>query len=257
MVTADERAAMLGWYAPDPRMRANIGIRRRLAPLLDNSRSEIELINALLLSLPGSPFLYYGDEIGMGDNIWLEDRDAVRTPMQWNPDRNAGFSHADPGKLYLPVIQSLVYNYSMANVEAEAAHSGSLLRWTRQILSVRKNHPAFGLGAFEHVEADHDVVLAYLRELKEGNSAGEDSETVLCAFNLSQHPVATTLRVPRFAGRGLRDVFGGQAFPGISDDGTLTLTLGSHDFFWLRIRSASSNPASPHTQAMPILSIEG
>ena len=214
MVTADERAAMLGWYAPDPRMRANIGIRRRLAPLLDNSRSEIELINALLLSLPGSPFLYYGDEIGMGDNIWLEDRDAVRTPMQWNPDRNAGFSNADPGKLYLPVIQSLVYNYSMANVEAEAAHSGSLLRWTRQILSVRKNHPAFGLGAFEHVEADHDVVLAYLRELKEGNSAGEDSETILCAFNLSQHPVATTLRVPRFAGRGLRDVFGGQAFPG-------------------------------------------
>ncbi|WP_346924921.1 maltose alpha-D-glucosyltransferase [uncultured Arthrobacter sp.] len=257
MVTADERAAMLGWYAPDPRMRANIGIRRRLAPLLDNSRSEIELINALLLSLPGSPFLYYGDEIGMGDNIWLEDRDAVRTPMQWNPDRNAGFSHADPGKLYLPVIQSLVYNYSMANVEAEAAHSGSLLRWTRQILSVRKNHPAFGLGAFEHVEADHDVVLAYLRELKEGNSAGEDSETILCAFNLSQHPVATTLRVPRFAGRGLRDVFGGQAFPAISEDGTLTLTLGSHDFFWLRIRSASSNPASPHTQAMPILSIEG
>ena len=226
MVTADERAAMLGWYAPDPRMRANIGIRRRLAPLLDNSRSEIELINALLLSLPGSPFLYYGDEIGMGDNIWLEDRDAVRTPMQWNPDRNAGFSSADPGKLYLPVIQSLVYNYSMANVEAEAAHSGSLLRWTRQILSVRKNHPAFGLGAFKHVEADHDVVLAYLRELPEGNAAGEDGETILCAFNLSQHPVATTLRVPKYAGRGLRDVFGGQVFPAIGDDGTLTLTLG-------------------------------
>lgn len=257
MVTSDERAAMLGWYAPDPRMRANIGIRRRLAPLLDNSRSEIELINALLLSLPGSPFLYYGDEIGMGDNIWLEDRDAVRTPMQWNPDRNAGFSSADPGKLYLPVIQSLVYNYSMANVEAEAAHSGSLLRWTRQILSVRKNHPAFGLGTFKHVEADHDVVLAYLRELPEGNSAGEDSESILCAFNLSQHPVATTLRVPKYAGRGLRDVFGGQAFPAIGEDGTLTLTLGSHDFFWLRIRSAASNPASPYTQAMPILSIEG
>ncbi|MEQ4520161.1 maltose alpha-D-glucosyltransferase [Pseudarthrobacter sp. B907] len=257
MVTADERAAMLGWYAPDPRMRANIGIRRRLAPLLDNSRSEIELINALLLSLPGSPFLYYGDEIGMGDNIWLEDRDAVRTPMQWNPDRNAGFSHADPGKLYLPVIQSLVYNYSMANVEAEAAHSGSLLRWTRQILSVRKNHPAFGLGSFQHVEADHDVVLSYLRELSAGNAAGEDPETILCAFNLSQHPVATTLKVPQYAGRGLRDVFGGQAFPAISDDGTLTLTLGSHDFFWLRIRSSASNPASPHTQAMPILSIEG
>lgn len=256
MVTADERAAMLGWYAPDPRMRANIGIRRRLAPLLDNSRAEIELINALLLSLPGSPFLYYGDEIGMGDNIWLEDRDAVRTPMQWNPDRNAGFSHADPGKLYLPPIQSLVYNYSMANVEAEAAHSGSLLRWTRQILSVRKNHPAFGLGRFKHVPADHDAVLAYLRELPAGNPAGLDGETILCAFNLSQHPVAARLRVPEYAGRGLRDVFGGQVFPEINDDGTLTLTLGSHDFFWLRVRSAASNPSSPHTQAMPILSIE-
>ena len=257
MVTADERAAMLGWYAPDPRMRANIGIRRRLAPLLDNSRAEIELINAMLLSLPGSPFLYYGDEIGMGDNIWLEDRDAVRTPMQWNPDRNAGFSNADPGKLYLPVIQSLVYNYGMANVEAEAAHSGSLLRWTRQILSVRRNHAAFGLGGFKHVEADHDVVLAYLRELPEGNAAGEPAESILCAFNLSQHPVATTLRVPQFAGRGLRDVFGGQPFPGIGEDGNLTLTLGSHDFFWLRVRAAASNPASPYTQAMPILSIEG
>ncbi|WP_314194848.1 maltose alpha-D-glucosyltransferase [uncultured Arthrobacter sp.] len=257
MVTADERAAMLGWYAPDPRMRANIGIRRRLAPLLDNSRAEIELINALLLSLPGSPFLYYGDEIGMGDNIWLEDRDAVRTPMQWNPDRNAGFSNADPGKLYLPVIQSLVYNYAMANVEAEAAHSGSLLRWTRQILSVRKNHPAFGLGAFRHVEADHEVVLAYLRELPEGNAAGEPAESILCVFNLSQHPVSSTLRLPDFSGRGLRDVFGGQPFPGISDDGHLTLTLGSHDFFWLRMRSTTSNPASPFTQAMPILSIEG
>lgn len=257
MVTSDERAAMLGWYAPDPRMRANIGIRRRLAPLLDNSRAEIELINALLLSLPGSPFLYYGDEIGMGDNIWLEDRDAVRTPMQWNPDRNAGFSNADPGKLYLPVIQSLVYNYSMANVEAEAAHSGSLLRWTRQILSVRRNHAAFGLGNFRHVEADHEVVLAYLRELPEGNAAGEPAETILCAFNLSQHPVAATLKLPQFAGRGLRDVFGGQTFPGVGEDGNLTLTLGSHDFFWLRLRSVSSNPASPYTQAMPILSIEG
>jgi len=149
-----------------------------------------------------------------------------------------------------------VYNYAMANVEAEAAHSGSLLRWTRQILSVRKNHPAFGLGAFKHVEADHDAVLAYLRELPSDNSAGADGETILCAFNLSQHPVAAQLRVPQFAGRGLRDVFGGQPFPGISGDGTLTLTLGSHDFFWLRIRSAASNPSSPYTQAMPILSIE-
>ena len=183
-------------------------------PLLDNSRSEIELINALLLSLPGSPFLYYGDEIGMGDNIWLEDRDAVRTPMQWNPDRNAGFSNADPGKLYLPVIQSLVYNYSMANVEAEAAHSGSLLRWTRQILSVRKNHPAFGLGAFKHVEADHDVVLAYLRELPEGNAAGADGGNHPLRLQPLPAPRGHHTAGAEFAGRGLRDVFGGQPFPG-------------------------------------------
>ena len=123
MVTPEERAAMYGWYAPDPRMRANVGIRRRLAPLLDNSRPEIELIHALILSLPGSPCLYYGDEIGMGDNIWLTDRDAVRTPMQWTPDRNAGFSSVDPGKLYLPVISSLVYHYNNINVEAQMAYS--------------------------------------------------------------------------------------------------------------------------------------
>ncbi|MFF2844567.1 maltose alpha-D-glucosyltransferase [Paenarthrobacter sp. NPDC057981] len=257
MVAAEERAAMLGWYAPDPRMRANIGIRRRLAPLLDNSRSEIELINALLLSLPGSPFLYYGDEIGMGDNIWLDDRDAVRTPMQWNPDRNAGFSSADPGKLYLPVIQSLVYNFSMANVEAEAAHSGSLLRWTRQILSVRKNHPVFGLGGFRHIEADHEVVLAYVRELPAGNPEGADAETILCVFNLSQHPVAATLDIPEFAGRGLRDIFGGQPFPAVGDNGHLTVMLGSHSFYWLRVRSAFSNPSSPFTQAIPVVTSKG
>ena len=245
MVTADERAAMLGWYAPDPRMRANIGIRRRLAPLLDNSRSEIELINALLLSLPGSPFLYYGDEIGMGDNIWLEDRDAVRTPMQWNPDRNAGFSSADPGKLYLPVIQSLVYNYSMANVEAEAAHSGSLLRWTRQILSVRKNHPAFGLGGFKHVEADHDVVLAYLRELRKATRRAKTPRPS-CAPSTSPSTPSRPpcgCRTSPAAASGTSSA--ARPFPAIGEDGTLTLTLGSHDFFWLRIRSAASNPASP------------
>jgi maltose alpha-D-glucosyltransferase/alpha-amylase len=233
MVTNEEREAMLGWYAPDSRMRANIGIRRRLAPLLDNSRAELELIHALLLSLPGSPFLYYGDEIGMGDNIWLEDRDASRTPMQWNPDRNAGFSTADPGKLYLPVVQSLVYNYNYVNVEAQLAHSSSLLHWVRQMLSVRKAHPAFGLGGYRNVPTEAESVLAF--------------------FNLSQHPVAAPLRMPEFAGRGLRDLFGGLPFPALDDAGQLTLTLGSHDFFWLRVRSARSNPASPLTEALPVL----
>jgi maltose alpha-D-glucosyltransferase/alpha-amylase len=255
MVTNEEREAMLGWYAPDSRMRANIGIRRRLSPLLDNSRSEVELIHALLLSLPGSPFLYYGDEIGMGDNIWLEDRDASRTPMQWNPDRNAGFSTADPGKLYLPVVQSLVYHYNHVNVEAQLASSSSLLHWMRQMLAVRRASPAFGLGSYRNVPTNAEPVLAFLRELPEGNPEGEQPGVVLCIFNLSQHPVAATLQLPEFSGRGLRDLFGGTPFPAFADDGGLTLTLGSHDFFWLRLRSSSSNTASPLTEAMPIIPV--
>ncbi|MDJ0315095.1 maltose alpha-D-glucosyltransferase [Arthrobacter sp. H35-D1] len=253
MVTPSEREAMMGWYAPDSRMRANIGIRRRLAPLLDNSRSEIELINALLLGLPGSPFLYYGDEIGMGDNIWLNDRDASRTPMQWNPDRNAGFSNADPGKLFLPVVQSLVYNYSHVNVEAQSAHTSSLLHWTKQILQVRKAHPAFGLGHYEPVTSSNEAVLAFLRVLPAENAAGEWPETILCIYNLSQHPASVLLDVPTLAGRGLRDVFGRGIFPGIDDDGQVTLTLGSYDFYWLRVRSQESNVLSTHTTAIPII----
>ncbi len=253
MVTPTEREAMLGWYAPDSRMQANIGIRRRLAPLLDNSRAEIELINALLLALPGSPFLYYGDEIGMGDNIWLNDRDASRTPMQWNPDRNAGFSSADPGKLFLPVVQSLVYHYNHVNVEAQLAHGSSLLHWTKQILSVRRAHPAFGLGRYKNVATSHDAVLAFLRVLPVGNVEDVAAESILCVYNLSQHPSAATVHLPSLAGRGLRDLFGSDIFPGIGDDGRLTLTLGSYDFFWLRVRSQASNALSTQTQAMPVV----
>ncbi|WP_026531249.1 maltose alpha-D-glucosyltransferase [Haematomicrobium sanguinis] len=252
MVTPEEREAMLGWYAPDSRMRANVGIRRRLAPLLDNSRAELELINALLLSLPGSPFLYYGDEIGMGDNIWLEDRDASRTPMQWNPDRNAGFSTADPGKLYLPVVQSLVYNYQHVNVEAAMATSSSLLHWMRQMLGIRRQHLAFGLGDYVQLEADNEAVLAFLRTVPREEDPNE--ETILCVFNLSQHPASATIKVPGFEGRGLRDLFGGTIFPGVNNDGDATLTLGSHDFFWLRMRSKNSNPTNPATEAMPVIS---
>ncbi|WP_309071202.1 maltose alpha-D-glucosyltransferase [Arthrobacter sp.] len=255
MVTNEEREAMLGWYAPDSRMRANIGIRRRLSPLLDNSRAEVELIHALLLSLPGSPFLYYGDEIGMGDNIWLEDRDASRTPMQWNPDRNAGFSTADPGKLYLPVVQSLVYHYNHVNVEAQLASSSSLLHWMRQMLAVRRSHPAFGLGSYRNVPTEAEPVLAFIREVAPGNAEGEQPEVILCVFNLSQHPVAARLHLPEYSGRGLRDLFGGTPFPAFAEDGDLTLTLGSHDFYWLRLRSASSNVASPNTEAIPVIPI--
>ncbi|MGI4895987.1 MAG: alpha-glucosidase C-terminal domain-containing protein, partial [Janthinobacterium lividum] len=260
--------AMYGWYAPDPRMRANIGIRRRLAPLLDNSRPEIQLIQAMVLSLPGSPCLYYGDEIGMGDNIWLEDRDAVRTPMQWTPDRNAGFSAADPGKLYLPTIQSLVYNYQAVNVEAQLATGSSLLHWVRNVLAVRRAHPAFGLGGFVPLTSRHPAlqeppatgalasgdaladaaapqarpddgycsnaaVLAFLRIL--ASTDDQEGETVLCVNNLSDHAQSAVLRMPGKAGAKVRDLFGGAAFPDVDADAGLTITIGPRDFFWLKL----------------------
>ena len=222
MVTPEERAAMYGWYAPDPRMRANVGIRRRLAPLLDNSRPEIELIHALLLSLPGSPCLYYGDEIGMGDNIWLNDRDAVRTPMQWTPDRNAGFSSVDPGKLYLPVISSLVYHYNNVNVEAQMATSASLLHWVRGMLQVRGAAPglrARRLHGRRGRQRGHPGLHAH-RWSADGNEPGE---AVLCVNNLSSRPQAATIQLPEeLAGRELIDLFGGSGFPwvGRATDGS-------------------------------------
>jgi maltose alpha-D-glucosyltransferase/alpha-amylase len=237
---------MYGWYAPDPRMRANIGIRRRLAPLLDGSRAELELVNALLLSLPGSPYLYYGDEIGMGDNIWLDDRDAVRTPMQWTPDRNAGFSTADPGKLFLPTVQSLVYHYAAVNVEAQLATSSSLLHWTRAMLTIRKRHPVFGLGRLVVLDADNPHVLAFLRVLDDGELPGEPGETLLCVNNLSSSPQATRLGLGALAGYGLEDLFGGTGFQAIPDDGVLPVTMGSRDFFWLRLAPVPGPvPAGP------------
>ncbi|MFC4555951.1 maltose alpha-D-glucosyltransferase [Georgenia faecalis] len=227
MVSTEERAAMYGWYAEDPRMRANVGIRRRLATLLGNSRAEIELAHALLLSLPGSPCLYYGDEIGMGDNIWLPDRDAVRTPMQWTPDRNAGFSTADPGKLYLPPVQSLTHHFAAVNVEAQYAQPTSLLHWVRGILEVRRRHAVFGNGAFTQLDADNDAVLAFVRS--------NATEAVLCVMNLANTPRSATVRVPAHAGRQLTDLFGGAVFPAVGADGTLTVTLGSRGFFWLAL----------------------
>ncbi|MHA3948057.1 maltose alpha-D-glucosyltransferase [Cellulomonas bogoriensis] len=227
MVSTEERASMYGWYAPDPRMRANVGIRRRLAPLLDNSRAEIELSHALLLSLPGSPCLYYGDEIGMGDNIWLPDRDAVRTPMQWTPDRNAGFSTADPGKLYLPVIQSLVHHYNSTNVEAQLAQPTSLLHWVHGMLAVRRQHPVFGTGEFVPLRCDSESVLAYLRR--------NDQETVLCVANLASTPRSARVHLPEHAGHSLHDLFGHAPFPRVDDHGDAVLTLGSRDFFWLAV----------------------
>lgn len=240
MVSEEYRQAMYGWYAYDPRMRSNIGIRRRLAPLLDNSRAELELVHALLFSLAGSPFLYYGDEIGMGDNIWLPDRDSSRTPMQWTPDRNAGFSSADPGKLYLPVVQSLVYNYTMINVESQLAQSRSLLHWVRNVIHVRKAHPTFGLGSLTTLETSHDSVLAFVRSYAGSSTQfGDSPEDVLCVFNFSQNPVAVKIRAEQFAGSPLFDLFGGAEFPSFDEDGTVSLTLATQNFYWLHIGTPS------------------
>jgi len=227
MVSTEERAAMYGWYAPDSRMRANVGIRRRLSTLLDNSRKEIELAHALLLSLPGSPCLYYGDEIGMGDNIWLHDRDAVRTPMQWTPDRNAGFSTADPGKLYLPVVQSLVHHFNNINVEAQLAQPTSLLHWVHGMLAVRRQHPALGAGTFVQLVSDNDSVLAFLRRTAD--------ETVLVVANLAATARSATISLPGLMGAHLTDVFGGAPFPPVTAHETATFTLGSRDFYWLGV----------------------
>ncbi|MBD9698511.1 maltose alpha-D-glucosyltransferase [Flavimobilis sp. GY10621] len=236
MVSTEERAAMYGWYAPDPRMRANVGIRRRLAPLLGGSRKEIELAHALLLSLPGSPCLYYGDEIAMGDNIWLEDRDGVRTPMQWTPDRNAGFSTADPGKLYLPVVRSLGHTYEGTNVEAQLAMPGSLLHWVHGMLTVRRRHPAFGLGTFTPVPADDESVLAFLRTTAD--------ETLLCLANLGATARAATLMLPGHAGATLTDLFGGAVLGTVAADGSVRWTFGARDFHWVSLTPATSTTAS-------------
>ena len=242
MVSEEYRQAMYGWYAYDPRMRVNVGIRRRLAPLLDNSRAELELAHALLFSLPGSPFLYYGDEIGMGDNIWLPDRDSSRTPMQWTPDRNAGFSTADPGKLYLPVVQSLVYNYSLVNVESQLAQSRSLLHWIRNVVHVRKAHPTFGLGSIRVLRTDHESVLAFVREYEgSGTQFGDVPEQILCVFSFAHNPVSVSIELNDWAGMKTVDLFGGGSFPTIGDDGVLTLTLASQSFYWLHL-------GEPHTQ---------
>ena len=183
MVTDEDRDYMWDEYAKDPRMKANIGIRRRLAPLLENDTNQIELFTALLLSLPGSPVLYYGDEIGMGDNIWLGDRDGVRTPMQWTPDRNAGFSSATPGKLHLPAIQDPVYGYQSVNVEAQLENSSSLLHWTRRMIHARRRHPAFGLGSFSDLGGSNPTVLSYAREHTDADGS---ADVIVCV----QQPVA-------------------------------------------------------------------
>lgn len=236
MVTEEERQALYGWYAPDPQMRANVGIRRRLAPLLDNSRMELELVHGLLLSLDGSPFLYYGDEIGMGDNIWLPDRDASRTPMQWTPESNAGFSSAPPEKLPLPVVQSLVYHYGSVNVETQLAQSRSLLHFVRHIVHLRQDHPVFAVGSLRVCATDNPAVLAFLRQTTADDCRpGELPETVLCVFSFAHHPTSVTVSLPDgVEAKQTVELFGGAEFPS-PHDGQLTLTLSPHGFYWLLV----------------------
>ena len=183
MVTDDERDYMYFAYSADPRMRINVGIRRRLAPLVDNNRRRIELLNSLLLSFPGTPILYYGDEIGMGDNIYLGDRNGVRTPMQWTSDRNAGFSKCDPARLYFPVVMDPIYGYQVVNVEAQLSDQSSLLHWTRNMIALRKLFQVFGRGTLTFLNPANRKILAYLRDLDRGDGS---HETVLCVANLSR-----------------------------------------------------------------------
>jgi maltose alpha-D-glucosyltransferase / alpha-amylase len=226
MVTDEERDYMYSEYARDPRMKMNVGIRRRLAPLLDNGRRPIELFHALLFSLPGSPIMYYGDEIGMGDNIYLGDRDGVRTPMQWNPDRNAGFSRADFAALYAPPVLDPVYGYPAVNVEAQQRHPNSLLHWVRNLVNVRKQHPVFGVGLFTTLKSSNDKVLGFLRE------SGDD--TILVVANLSATAQPVELDLSRFNGRVPVELLGGTHFPPIGDLPYL-LTLGPHGFYWFQL----------------------
>ncbi|GAA3175239.1 maltose alpha-D-glucosyltransferase [Nonomuraea roseoviolacea] len=226
-VTEEERDYMHAEYAKDPRMRAYLGIRRRLAPLLDNDRDRIELFTALLLSLPGSPVMYYGDEIGMGDNIWLEDRDAVRTPMQWSPDRNAGFSTADPGRLYLPAVMDPIYGYQAVNVEAQQRNPSSLLHFTRTMLEIRRDHPVFGTGSYTEMWSSNTCVLTFVRE--------EGEDVMLCVNNLSKFPQPVELDLRRFAGLTPVEARGGVPFPVIGES-PYTLTLPGHGFYWFALK---------------------
>ena len=228
MVTDEERDYMYRMYAEDRPMRINLGIRRRLAPLLGNDRRKIELMNALLLSLPGTPVIYYGDEIGMGDNFYLGDRNGVRTPMQWTADRNAGFSRANPQKLYLPVIIDPEYQYEALNVEAQQNNAHSLLWWMRRILAQRKRSQAFGRGTLEFFTPENRRVLAFIRTYQK--------ERILVVANLSRFIQPVELDLHEFAGSKLVEMFGGTEFPPITERPYL-LTLGPHAFYWFMLEA--------------------
>jgi maltose alpha-D-glucosyltransferase/alpha-amylase len=233
MVTDRERDYMYGIYAVDSRARLNLGIRRRLAPLMGGSRAKIELLNSLLLSMPGSPIIYYGDEIGMGDNIYLGDRNGVRTPMQWSPDRNAGFSNVDPQRLYLPPIMDPLYGYEAVNVEAQSRNASSLLNWMRRLIVTRKSHKAFGRGSIKFLHPGNRKVLAYLREYQE--------ESILCVANLASSAQPVELDLVAYKGRVPVELIGSTAFPAIGELPYL-LSLPSYSFYWFRLATDVAAP---------------
>ncbi len=226
MVTDEERDYMYTEYAKDPRMKLNLGIRRRLAPLLDNGRDEIELMTAILFSLPGSPVLYYGDEIAMGDNVFLGDRDGVRTPMQWTGDRNGGFSRADFAQLYAPPLMDPVYGFQAVNVEAELRTPNSLLRWLHRFIALRKEHPVFGLGTYEPISTSNPRIFALIRRFED--------DLVLCVHNLARSAQAVELDLAPCRGRYPVELFGRSRFPQIGELPYL-LTLARRGFYWFAL----------------------
>jgi maltose alpha-D-glucosyltransferase/alpha-amylase len=227
MVTQMERDYMWDEYAKDPQARINLGIRRRLAPLMEGDRRRIELLNGLLMSLPGSPILYYGDEIGMGDNMYLGDRNSVRTPMQWTGGANGSFSTADPERLWLPVISNALYGYQAVNVESQQRSPTSLLHWTRRLIQVRRSTRVFGRGSIEILKPANHRVLAFTRTL--------ERETVLAVNNLAGTAQAVELDLSSLAGAIPIEMFGGSIFPRIGRT-PYTMMMGPHNFYWFRLR---------------------
>ena len=233
MVTSKERDYMYQMYAADPRARINLGIRRRLAPLMENDADRVKLMNGMLLSMPGSPIIYYGDEIGMGDNVFVGDRNGVRTPMQWSPDRNAGFSRADPQRLYLQPIMDAMYGYEALNVEAQSRDASSLLNWTKRMLAVRKTSRAFGRGRRSFLKPGNRKILAYLSEF--------EGDTILTVFNLSRAAQPVELDLSAYKGRVLIEMLGRTAFPPVGELPYL-LTLPSYGFYWFRLAADAEMP---------------
>jgi maltose alpha-D-glucosyltransferase/alpha-amylase len=240
MVTDEERDYMYSEYAKDPLMRRNVGISRRLFPLLENDRNLAELFHAMLFSMPGSPVMYYGDEIGMGDNIYLGDRDGVRTPMQWTPDRNGGFSRSDFARLYLPPLMDPVYGYQACNVEAELRDPSSFLHWIKRMLEVRRQHPVLAIGAFELLEVENPSVLAYLRRGLDYDEDGHE-DIVLCVANLSRFAQPAELQLSHLAGKQPIELMGRVPFPLVGEL-PYFVTLPGHGFFWFSLLDAMEEP---------------